>query len=258
MKKSILINILKVPRYIYYFIKCLFIFKNPFSIIFYYIRRMTPEKGVIELRNGLRLFLSDHPHDIITVFVVFVKKDYGQVKRNSTVVDIGANIGIFSIYAANKSAKKIYAYEPNRQAYEVLLKNISNNGFENIIFPYNLAVFDRDDDKVAIPLRPSPYNEIKSENITDIENSELVYTITLCTIVNQNLINQVDLLKIDCEGAEYRILFNTNSLIFSSIIDIRLEYHEGPVERLISYLQSNNYRLVCHKHDSAVLWVTSK
>jgi hypothetical protein len=94
----------KILNYLFWFIKCILIFKRPFFIVYKYIKRNTPITTPLSLRNGLKIILSTHPHDIVTAFVVFVKGDYGKVEQGTTVVDIGANIGIFSLYAASMGA----------------------------------------------------------------------------------------------------------------------------------------------------------
>ena len=43
--------------------------------------------GILRLRDGTTVFLSDHPHDIITAFVVFAKGEYGALPRGGTVID---------------------------------------------------------------------------------------------------------------------------------------------------------------------------
>lgn len=246
-------KIRKLPIYIYYFIKCFILFTNPLSVIYHYIRRSFPPDKVVRLRSGLQIYLSDHPHDIVTVFVVLVKEDYGKVMRDSIVVDIGANIGVFSLYAVYAGARKIYAYEPNQQAYEVLLRNIAHNELEDVIVPYKLAVSGSNDETVQIPLGSSPYNRVVAGNA--IGNYDRVGTITLERILRDNTIDFVNLLKIDCEGAEYRILFNTKKSVFSKIGDIKMEYHEGPVDDLISYLKVHGFHLIYFNSDRAVLWV---
>jgi len=93
-------------------------------VLSHYINKNSTLDIPLEFRNGLKIQLSNHPHDLITVFVVFVKKDYGDVLKNNIVVDIGANIGAFSLLAAKMGAKKVFAYEPNQVAFEVLQNNI--------------------------------------------------------------------------------------------------------------------------------------
>jgi FkbM family methyltransferase len=251
---SVIEQLLKLPKYFYYFVKCFLLFKKPLSVIYHYIRLTLPRNNTITLHNGTKISLSDNPLDNITVFVIFVKEDYGKVLNESIVIDIGANIGVFSLYAAQCGAKKIYAYEPNSTAYSVLLRNIADNKLEDIIIPYRFAVSGSDDETVNIPLCSSPYNQMVRGNTN--EDYEEVSTITLETILIQNKIDFVDLLKMDCEGAEYEIIFGLKVSIFSKLMEIRMEYHDGPVDELLSCFGKHNFLPIRFDRDSAALWVT--
>lgn len=246
----------KILNYLFWFIKCILIFKRPFFIVYKYIKRNTPITTPLSLRNGLKIILSTHPHDIVTAFVVFVKGDYGKVEQGTTVVDIGANIGIFSLYAASMGATRIFAYEPNQEAYKILEKNILLNRFENVIFPCQLAVSGRMHERMRFPTESSPYNREVTNEINN--NVNFVTTTTLEGIVTKNSIASIDLLKIDCEGSEYDILFSTDKSVFSKIVNIRMEYHLGPILRLTSFLKQHSFFISCHKLYSAVLWFNKK
>jgi len=253
-KLSVSENIVKVRRYLYYLIKCLFLIKKPLRFIYHYVSTTLPRENSIELRTGLKILLSDNPVDVITVFVIFVKEDYGKLQNNhNIVIDIGANIGVFSLYAAQNGAKKIYAYEPNRSAFDVLLRNIAANKLDDVIVPHRLAVTDSDEKTVKISLCSSPYNEILRK--TTNEDFEEVSTITLESILNQNKIDIVDLLKMDCEGSEYEIIFDLKRSVFLRIKEIRMEYHPGPVEKILSCFKQHNFRIVHFKRDGAILWI---
>tara|TARA_Y100000992_G_C20962862_1_gene349037 strand:- start:179 stop:454 length:276 start_codon:yes stop_codon:yes gene_type:complete len=74
--------------------RIILITKNPLKIIYHYLLKTSPK--FINLRNGITIYTSSNPHDIITFVVIFAKRDYGKIKKNSVVVDIGANIGVFA------------------------------------------------------------------------------------------------------------------------------------------------------------------
>lgn len=253
-------TIYKLPKYAYYCVRCFFLFKKPFIVISHYIRKTSPKNKTIILRSGLKINLSDHPHDIVTVMVVFAKQDYGKVSRDNIVVDVGANIGVFSLFAASMGAKKIYAYEPNSKAYEVLLRNIADNKLEDIIVPRRLAVSDKDNEIIKIPIDSSPYNQIFfsntecTEDINPASNIEKVSTTSLESILNNNFIDTLDLLKIDCEGMEYKIFYNSKDSVFSKINEIKMEYHEGPLPDLISYLEGHEFLLKRFDKVGQCLW----
>jgi FkbM family methyltransferase len=198
--------------------------------------------------------LSAHPHDVVTAFVVVAREDYGRIEPNTIVVDIGANIGVYSLYAAYMGARVVYAYEPNAQAYEILLRNIALNGFEHVIFPYRLAVACTSDNMVSIPVEASPYNRTLADDIC--EHWDSVGTVTLERILIDNGIDYADVLKIDCEGAEYEVLFGTSGAVLSRFRNIRMEYHPGPIDALLGHLQRHRFFLVERNEESATIWVT--
>ena len=163
-------NIFKLPKYLMAFYRSLLIFKHPLEVLSGYFTKTSPGNRKIELRNGLLLHLSSHPHDLITVFTVFAKVEYGKVPKNGVILDVGANIGIFSVYAAKNGAKVVHAIEPNEEAFSILKRNILENGFSDIITPHRFAVSDRTGDEVRFPKKSSCYNAIlKGESI--ISNS---------------------------------------------------------------------------------------
>lgn len=61
-------------------------------------------------------------------------------------------------------------------------------------------------------------------------------------------LNVVDLLKFDCEGAEYDILLSSGAPELSRVRSIRLEEHPGPKERLINHLERHKFA-VSEIHD---------
>lgn len=245
----------KFPKYLFYFAKCLFLFKNPIDFLFAYLGLKAFPSKTVELRNGLKIGLSPHPHDIVTIFVIFIRRDYGEIKAGSVIVDIGANIGVFALYAVSHGASKVFAYEPNSQSFNHLLNNIKINNLENVIDPYKLAVTKQNNSEVRFPIISSMYNSI----ITDqsITEYEVVKTINLDALVNEK--NKIDLLKIDCEGAEYEILFSSLDQSYEKIVSIRMEFHLGQIPEVCSFLNKLGFeqiKLNYDSEDSGNVWYT--
>ena len=71
--------------------------------------------------------------------IVFLKK---YVREGSTILDIGANIGTHSIPFARYVGTEgtVYSFEPQKNIYNLLVKNININRLHNIIIPLNVAV----------------------------------------------------------------------------------------------------------------------
>ena len=67
----------------------------------------------------------------------------GKEIKGNIVIDLGAHIGVFSVYAALYGAEKVYAYEPLKENYDLLVKNIAVNNLQDKIIPIQKAVTDK-------------------------------------------------------------------------------------------------------------------
>ncbi len=66
-----------------------------------------------------------------------------EITEGSTVIDIGAHIGAFSVYAAERSGSgRVYSYEPHPENFSLLKKNLEINKVKNVI-AYDLAISDK-------------------------------------------------------------------------------------------------------------------
>ena len=242
-------------KYFGYFIRCFFLFKRPLRFLACYLFQRLPQDRLVELKDGLKIFLSDHPSDIATVFIIFGREEYGKVRSSGAVVDVGANIGVFSLYAARAGSKRVDAYEPNQASFSVLARNVVENQFENRILTHRFAVTGKDGQMVKFPKASNPTNAILTSDRG--EPFELVPTTTLEAIVKST--GRIDLLKMDCEGVEYEILYNTSASSFEQIGSIFLEYHNDKVEELTSFLNGRGFEKKVIRKDSdlsGIIWVT--
>jgi len=232
-------NLTKVPRYLGWFAKIFFRLRRPASFLMHYLRQTSPANRVVELRDQTRINLSGHPHDVITVFVIFVRQDYGRLDGAGVVVDIGANIGSFALYAARSGARRVLAYEPNAGAFQCLERNVHENRLRDVIQARRLAVTARAGEKVWFPVNPSAYNRIAEPGS---DNVEVVGTTSLAEILRVDAPSGIDMLKLDCEGAEYEILFNSPAEL-ERVREIRMEYHGGRTDELRGFLQNLGFRV---------------
>jgi len=212
------------------------LFKRPLRLVLHYIMSKPLPEKIVEFRNGHKIHLSSYPHDLTTAMVLFCKHEYGKMPEGGTVVDIGANIGTFTLYAIFNGAAKVYAFEPNLEAYEILLRNIEQNGISHKVFASNLAVTDSDNATVFIPQGSNPNNSIVLDGFNDKNDSTEVKTISLNGIIAINNLASVDLVKMDCEGSEYAIVEAANQECYDKVKQVRFEYHNG-TDRLTHHLR---------------------
>lgn len=170
--------------------------------------------------------------------------DYKNIKveKDDIVIDFGANIGIFSLYAEEKLAKTIYAFEPIKEYADLFRKNLEK--YSNINF-FQSAI---------------SYKDGKSEIIFNIEDNTILKDvwleqnwkiddkkeeIELISINNfMNNLEKVDYLKIDIEGSEYDIFENITTENLNKIRKIGGEYHwnyNNRLETTINKLKENNF-----------------
>lgn len=196
-----------------------------------------------------------------TIAVVFIRRQYGAVTGKSTIVEIGANIGTFSVYAASSEQNaRIYSYEPVKTNYDVLVNNITANGYKDRIKTFNLGVASRAGNR-DFYLSSSPEHSMYANDATAMRHT--VACVTLKDILDQNALTKVDLLKINAEGAEYEILYATPPEYFERIDEIRLEYHEqsgadNNLDGLTRFLAACGYsttHLYEHTSHEGFLWV---
>lgn len=167
-------------------------------------------------------------------------------KDGDVVIDIGGNIGTVSIYLAKKYPfLKIYAFEPVKQNYENFLKNIElNNINKDIIKVFNLAITkDRRD-----VILTSPFYNSGASNIYDnysngivLNNDISIKSITFDDIFANNNISKCKLLKIDCEGAEYEILYSANIENLKNCEYMRAEFHGKKSKQKDLYNHCNKF-----------------
>lgn len=233
--------------------------KNWPTYLLYYLG-MKRGGGLFILRNGV--VIRDVEGTLSgTIAVVFIRQHYGSIAGKTTIVEIGANVGTFSLYAAAQNEKAtLYSYEPIKENYEVLVTNIAANGFGERIRAFNLGVASRTE-KRTFYLQSSPEHSFTKSLFS--EEGVTVDCLSLSDVLDRNGIRKIDLLKINAEGAEYEILYSTPEQVFQKIDEIRMEYHEHEsdgydVESLQAFLKKFGYvttHLYRHLANEGFLWM---
>mmetsp|Transcript_5381 Transcript_5381/g.8353 ORF Transcript_5381/g.8353 Transcript_5381/m.8353 type:complete len:308 (-) Transcript_5381:627-1550(-) len=144
------------------------------------------------------------------------------INAGETIVDIGGNVGAFSLLAGKKFPNaKIYAFEPVPRNYAFLRWNLLQNGVTNVV-PINKGVTK---DGRSFIIKWNAYNPggagVTADNGIDIT----IHTTTLATIIDEFDIRDVAYLKIDCEGCEHEVI---PQLPIKHFKIIRGEVHAAP------------------------------
>lgn len=155
-----------------------------------------------------------------------------QLNKESVVVDVGANIGYYTMLAARR-VKKVYAIEPDKKCFEILKKNIEENNLKNVVL-INKAASDKKEKKYLIRDEKNQGNS----KIID-KNGEIVFAETLDNmLVNEQYIS---LIKIDVQGWEPEVIEGAKKTIKRNWPTIFLEYTPGEYRdnKMIDFLQKN-------------------
>ena len=128
------------------------------------------------------------------------------INKDSVVFDIGANIGLTSIFFAERCSK-VYSFEPVRRTFEFLTQNITRYNFANVQLENFGFGRKRKYSTIAAPKTDSASGFISEAIVPHseylIENIELS---TLDFFTSRQKIKRVDFLKLDVEGYELEVL----------------------------------------------------
>ncbi len=223
------------------FIRIPLTFKNWVQVIGYvlsiYTAKFKHGTGFVILKGGHKLKIRlSNLYDIGSIIETYQRKVYFpsflMVSDKATIIDIGASIGDFSVCGASSfHGAKVFSYEPDKDAFELLKENISLNHLENKIKPYPLAVSGMST-KISI-------------------GRELFDSISIEDIFKENKIERCDLLKMDIEGAEYDVLLKTSKETLKRINAMVMECHiydKGEnLNRLRNYLIKTGFDVTTSK-----------
>ena len=174
---------------------------------FYGMKMVVPQEGEGAILEGALLCLKGYEGPL------------------NTVIDIGAHAGGFSVYAAIKCAKKVYAYEADSNNFECLKENITTNNLEGVITPYHLFVASKSDE--SCPLYDGTQSGMHSLYWGHNENRLRGHVKTIAFKDILNSFNNIDYLKIDVEGAEFEFIEPTEEMraLFQRVRYLDIQYH---------------------------------
>lgn len=159
--------------------------------------------------------------------------------KNLVIIDAGAHIGTHSLFWAKYTqAKSIWAFEPQKDIFQILQKNIEINGFENIIHAFNIGLSDKDGKASISATVPniSALTQIKEDANGDIELK------SLDTFDFKN--EKIDFIKIDTERHEFLILKGGKDLIQKYRPRLLVETSYETDKEVVELIKSYNYKEV--------------
>lgn len=217
-------------------------------------RRNTPLNEFV-LRSGERIHFSTPPWQIF--LEIWRDKQYTppffSKAAPRTVVDIGANIGIFALYARRLwRHARILAFEPGPENFQLLEQNIRASQAADVEL-HRVAVASAKGTMSFYLKQESGWHSIFGERGSTMISVE---TIGLQDIFQDYSVSTIDFLKLDCEGAEFSILNGKEDLVRERIHRVAMEYHEvggHRVQEIESMLKRLGYVVSVHPQP---LWQT--
>jgi len=140
--------------------------------------------------------------------------EINNLKESDNFLDIGANIGYYSLIASKKIGNygRVYSFEPSNREFKRLLKNIELNNCSNII-PTNIALSNSNSEiDFSIAQGHTGLNSIIIEDMSVKKISQVVKTMSLDNYFNSEN-KKFNLVKIDVEGAELLVLEGMKSIL---------------------------------------------
>ena len=204
------------------------------------------------------------------------------------IIDIGSCVGLYSMHMSrlcNNTESKIYSFEPVEESFNIFEKNIKLNNITNII-PINKGLYSEETQlNISLP-RPDSLPErvlqndgmpglgrysIFGDDNLNLETGDKEFLsswgesvksviadfTTIDNFSKEYNISGVDILKIDCEGAE-ELIFKSSPEFFKKCKVLFVEHHKGfdPDDRISHILDS--FGFVCSYSDNDKIWVNNK
>jgi FkbM family methyltransferase len=179
-------------------------------------------------------------------FIVREVSSYSKLQINETdiVVDLGLQIGMFSVWVLNRGAKKVYSYEPNEDNFALAEKNLPLNGFAKSRYSlFKRAVIGNDDKTRDFYLNGQ--KNTGGHSLLPKRGREVVSVkcININAVIRKH---KPTVLKMDIEGAEYECLKAIES--FEGIRELIFEFHHADLKDIDSHAKYNEILKLLRKH----------
>lgn len=233
---------------------------NIFLFLLDFLGFMAGRDLIYRTKNNLKMIARGGTEDKSEVVLIFSDREYPKKyfpkKDNPIIVDIGAHIGCFSLYIARESKRKnprIYSVEPGVENFKYL--EINNRLNKSGLKCFNLAIGERT--RVGYLNTQKGPDSFFIDEATDDRKKDLGYyqkcrVMTLEDFCCLAKIERIDLLKLDCEGSEYKILRKSMDFIEKNVENILIELHNTDLHKVnktekfsefVSYMQKNNFEI---------------
>ena len=190
--------------------------------------------AVIPTKNNNRI------HEVFSVLL----------KEDDIVIDVGGNIGLFSVIASKK-CKRVHVFEPDPECFKNIKKNLAYHKLDNLILN-QLALSDENEEKIFF--KDSFYSTLGSFALENIKHKESVIKIRAIKLDDyfENKINEpVNIIKLNIQGAEGKAIEGSKKVISRDLPIILTEFWPYGLknsgyepELLIKFFQKLKYEFI--------------
>jgi FkbM family methyltransferase len=196
----------------------------------------------LELNNGLKFHVPfwDAFWLLREQFVKYEK--YHMFKKGDTVIDAGANVGIFTVKAAKTVGKqgKVVAIEPSEDSLKFLEENIKTNRLKNVIIVPEGLWDKKGQKKFYLSSMPASNSLIYKEHLDKFSEIKVD---TLDNLLKRIRIKKVDFIKMDIEGAEIKALKGAEQTLINNDVKLAIEIHGDRLQSIISLVRKLKFKV---------------
>jgi FkbM family methyltransferase len=214
-------------------------------------RRSKAKTSRLQFRNGV--VLQGQAPDVLEWLFheVWVNRAYSppgyEIQRGDTVIDVGANIGAFAMFAATRAPDvKVYSFEPVASNVAWLRKNVEDSGLSNVQVFQQAVAGSSGQRPLFIEPGNCMFHSLFCNQAIDggKRGQEMVECTTLDEIFTAHRIKCCQVLKLDCEGAELEILESTSPETLKQVRKVVGEYHGSyKLDALRQFLESHSFHI---------------
>lgn len=216
-----------------------------YNVDFYYKDNL----GILSKReysdNFKYLFKTNSSCDAFPLMISLNEKIAG----SSIGIDVGANIGITSIWMS-RQCSKVFAFEPESLNVIRLKENLTVNNVSNVkIIQKGLS--DTKGEATLNIFNSFGHHSLSDKHVSEPKETQIINVITLDDFCSENSIDFIDFLKIDVEGFEFEVLTGSTEMLSTKKIKL-IAFEHSPIlfkkqrkspSQVIRLLQSFQYKI---------------
>lgn len=199
---------------------------------------------LLRLRSGEHIRLEGIT-DLKTFWQIFLRRVYRVRATDRVILDVGANIGLFTLYAARFARHaRVFSFEPFPATFSRLLATVHDHHLDTRVTCLNYAATGAGGVRVMRD-GPVPSQRRALASPSNSADGIQVQGKSLEEILDENDLFRVDLLKMDIEGSEYEVLLSAPPHVLKRFDRIALEYHGDSApyskQQLFDYLRQAGF-----------------